>query len=107
MPTKPSIHPLAVRFSGEDRAFLKAFQDQLALTMPGATLSDAVKVLVQAGRQALSPPAEGSERFLAALRGVDPSWSGKKPALRKAGGLRLPDGTDPVALVMARRKARG
>lgn len=104
MNAKASIHPLSVRFNGEERQFLNDFQGQLASSMPGATLSDAVKVLVEAGRKALQSPDSDPVRFLNALRGLDPTWNGKKPDLQEPLEIQTRSNRSAVDLVMARRK---
>lgn len=104
MNAKASTHPLAVRFTGEERQFLKDFQEKLANSMPGATLSDVVKVLVEAGRKALQPPAADPAMFLSALRGLDPTWNGRKPEMHKPPEIQTQSGRSAVDLVMARRK---
>jgi len=72
--------------------------------MPGATLSDAVKVLMEAGRKALQPPPADPEGFLAALRILDPSWSGSKPEFPEPPPIVTRSGSSPVDLVLARRR---
>jgi|GEM_PF-3890992 len=105
MGAKATFHPLAVRFSGEEREFLKRFQGHLSHTTPGAhvTLSDAVKVLVEAGRKVLQP-STNPDAFLEALRALDPTWTGRKPELRDPVDVQTRSGRSPVELVLARRK---
>ena len=107
MKAKLAIHPLAVRFSPEERDYLKTFQLHLARATPGAhvTLSDAVKVLVEAGRGTLQP-ASGPGAFLEALQALDPTWIGGRPPLREPVEVQTRSGRTPIDLVLAQRRQR-
>lgn len=99
--SSPGSVTLNARVPRDLRARTEAFASSLG---KDATLSDAVRTLLEAGLEVCKEPAQFS--LQEALRAIDPSWSGKKPAYREPLTISTKSGRSAVDVALALQQGR-